>query len=494
MTTPEEAPPASDPSPAEPERVLANSDENPPPNPTAPTPDPPPVPENSFAADADAPPSLAEFAPEIGADFPDFIPTTADGLLKSVYGDYPHHNPGTHLHGDIDDDAKWQRYHQRLTAITPNQYDLPKGRVGKRFIILMTKEWDGVRDRSWNSEHPLLFSLTVLQKTPDVRSAGDIRRRLVTRMNQWEAGQFQALVDDTEATALSLRGGQRAADEASKMRAFNTRVTSGRLRSGVRALTNRGGGKGVLEPDDTCTKTGRPVLEILRSKHPKMRDPAPDLADPDRGSFEPHPSLPQPLPLEVTDEVVVKVASRLSGGAGPSGIDAVSLRNWLLRFGKESEALRISLAKFAEWMANGAPPWAALRALMACRLVALDKNPGVRPLGIGEAWRRLFAKCILLIAGGQATASAGNLNLCAGLAAGIEGAVHAVREAWEKPPGTPPHFSQTPPPGVDATPLPPPAPASPTAGRDGRRRRRPPASAPARPPGLRPHRRGQWVQ
>ena len=79
------------------------------------------------------------------------------------------------------------------------------------------------------------------------------------------------------------------------------------------------------------------------------------------------------------------------------------------------------------------PPWAAYRAMMACRLVALDKQPGVRPVGIGEIYRRLWAKCLLKVAGSQATAACDNLNLCAGLAAGIEGAVHAVRLVWENP-------------------------------------------------------------
>jgi hypothetical protein len=164
-----------------------------------------------------------------------------------------------------------------------------------------------------------------------------------------------------------------------------------------------------------------------------MRDPAPDLEDPDRGSFEPYDNLPTPVPVLITGDVVEAVASRLSGGAGPGGTDAVDLRNWLLRFGAESESLRDSLAAIAEWLANEHPPWAAYRALMACRLVALDKCPGVRPVGIGEVYRRLMAKCLLEVTGHQATAAAGNLNLCAGLPAGIEGAVHAVRTAIADP-------------------------------------------------------------
>ena len=110
----------------------------------------------------------------------------------------------------------------------------------------------------------------------------------------------------------------------------------------------------------------------------------------------------------------------------------MDLRNWLLRFGAESEALRAELALLANILANEHPPWASYRALMACRLVALDKQPGVRPVGIGEIFRRLIAKCVLAAVGHQAMEACGNLNLCAGLPAGIEGAVHATTTAWEK--------------------------------------------------------------
>ena len=64
---------------------------------------------------------------------------------------------------------------------------------------------------------------------------------------------------------------------------------------------------------------------------------------------------------------------------------------------------------------------------MANRLMALDKCSGVRPVGIGKIWRRLFAKCVLKVAGAEATEVYGSDQLCAGLKAGIEGAVHAVR-------------------------------------------------------------------
>lgn len=126
------------------------------------------------------------------------------------------------------------------------------------------------------------------------------------------------------------------------------------------------------------------------------------------------------------------VAHKLSGAAGPSGVDAADFKHILLRFGRESQILREELAKLTNWLANDQhPPYTAYRALMANRLVALDKNPGVRPVGIGEITRRLMAKCVIAVTGEECTLACGNFNLCAGLSAGIEGACHVMHDFWD---------------------------------------------------------------
>ena len=68
---------------------------------------------------------------------------------------------------------------------------------------------------------------------------------------------------------------------------------------------------------------------------------------------------------------------------------------------------------------------------MSNRLIALDKCPGVRPVGVGEMWRRLFEKCVIKVSGRQVKSARGTSQLCTGLEAGIEGKVHAVNALWE---------------------------------------------------------------
>ena len=162
----------------------------------------------------------------------------------------------------------------------------------------------------------------------------------------------------------------------------------------------------------------------LEENHPDMR--VPPVENPTCAAFEEYEDVPEIVPLDFTEDDVTWVASKLSGAAGALGAEAMELRNWLLCFGCASKEFIVVVASLEDWMDNSSPPWAAYRALMACCLVVLDKRPGVRPVGIGETLRRALAKLVMRAAGDQAKTACGNLQLCAGLEAGIEWGTHAV--------------------------------------------------------------------
>ena len=165
---------------------------------------------------------------------------------------------------------------------------------------------------------------------------------------------------------------------------------------------------------------------MLRAKHPEARPPT-------AVSLTPYTGCPPELtPVDIIDDTVTTVAGRLSGGAGPGGTDSVSLQHWLLRFGAASAELRLIVGEFIEWMSNGWPPWAAYRALMSGRLIALDKQSGIRLVGVGETWRRLMAKYLIKAAGPEAKAACGTTHLAGSLEAGIEGAIHTMRVFFEE--------------------------------------------------------------
>ena len=67
---------------------------------------------------------------------------------------------------------------------------------------------------------------------------------------------------------------------------------------------------------------------------------------------------------------------------------------------------------------------------MACSLVALDKRPGVRPIGIGETLLQAITKLAMRAAEDQWKTNCRSLQMCAGIEAGIEGETHAVAQKW----------------------------------------------------------------
>ena len=69
-----------------------------------------------------------------------------------------------------------------------------------------------------------------------------------------------------------------------------------------------------------------------------------------------------------------------------------------------------------------------LEPFLASRLVALDKRPRVRPIGVCETAHRMIAKAILAE---DIQEVAGSQQLCAGQPAGVEAVVHGVRESFQ---------------------------------------------------------------
>ena len=68
-------------------------------------------------------------------------------------------------------------------------------------------------------------------------------------------------------------------------------------------------------------------------------------------------------------------------------------------------------------------------AYLAARGLALDKQPGVRPLGILHSEFRLEANTLILVTGEDVELLLGAENLCGGLRAGLEGGFHAM---WKR--------------------------------------------------------------
>ena len=102
-----------------------------------------------------------------------------------------------------------------------------------------------------------------------------------------------------------------------------------------------------------------------------------------------------------------------------------------MSFHRESKDLCAAIAAFARRLCTEYVDPSDIRALVACRLKALNKNPGVRPIGICEVVRRIIGKVIMNVVGSEVLRVTGPLQLCSGHEAGAEAAIHAMRSVFQ---------------------------------------------------------------
>ena len=130
-------------------------------------------------------------------------------------------------------------------------------------------------------------------------------------------------------------------------------VLGGKVHAVVRMVTNRGTG-GAYQPFDLDSKSSRPVIDVLREKHPASRVPSEEDFDAHVGA----PDCLDSMPVYRFEECVAKAAACLSGSTGSGGVEAKMLKNWLLCHGAHSERLHEAMATWVDWTgsAMGRPP------------------------------------------------------------------------------------------------------------------------------------------
>ena len=179
------------------------------------------------------------------------------------------------------------------------------------------------------------------------------------------------------------------------------------------------------------------TMTLLQEKHPEPSELSQDAL------VDIIPDEIHPVVFDVINgDSVRKAMIATKGGAGPSGLDADGWRHLLLskNFKEANAELREQLAISTKKLAtekidievkNGHPT-SNLEAYLACRLVPLDKCPGLRPIGIGEVLRRVLGKVFMSVVKEDVQEVAGSIQVCAGQPGGCEAAIHAMKERFDE--------------------------------------------------------------
>ena len=199
--------------------------------------------------------------------------SVVDKKIFDVYGKQMHDLSAADIPSSIPEDKIWQDRWTTLVNLPTQRYDLPSGAVGRRFIKMLTTEMAGIKARKWNSERMIVFTIVMLQRERDVIKRRDIIKRITKRMDLWEAKKHSTLINDTLRSNLTLQKPRKKSTEPADHteKVFARLLLQGKLRQAVRWVTGREKG-GVLHPTDIDAKTGKPVAEVLESRHPVPMD------------------------------------------------------------------------------------------------------------------------------------------------------------------------------------------------------------------------------
>ena len=124
-------------------------------------------------------------------------------------------------------------------------------------MAILTAEWRGVLERTWNYNSHLVFAHIVLANTLGARRDKDILARITRRMELWDRGIHTGLVGDADAEGAASKGRYASRGEEydkAVSQSYYDMVLSGKPRQAVHRATYKEGG-GCPLPDDQCTKT-----------------------------------------------------------------------------------------------------------------------------------------------------------------------------------------------------------------------------------------------
>ena len=63
---------------------------------------------------------------------------------------------------------------------------------------------------------------------------------------------------------------------------------------------------------------------------------------------------------------------------------------------------------------------------MVCTIIPLNKQPGLRPIGVGEVFRQIAGKSVMILLKKDVLQTAASLQLCGGKVARSEAVIHAM--------------------------------------------------------------------
>ena len=280
-----------------------------------------------------------------------------------------------------------------------NCFKIPLGNVGKSFVAEMSRLYTAFVATSTLEcialKATVILPILVLQ-LPNRRSKPKEHAAcLERRMKAWKNGDLESLVNEGRTIQLRLPRLKNTQSDSNLARTFANLMFKGKVHAALDLLSNKGRG-GVLHLDHLVKSDLSDDLSVKKTKHPVGQPASADCI------LQGTPPEIHPVVFDGIDARLIRsTALRTTGAAGPSGLDAYSWRRMCTAYKATSSSLCKALADVTKRLCTDYVDPDVVSSLFSCRLLALDKCPGVRPIGIGDTARRIIAKAVLCIAKGD---------------------------------------------------------------------------------------------
>jgi hypothetical protein len=305
-----------------------------------------------------------------------------------------------------------------------NLFKLPSGKSSKIFITELTTWIDHFNK---NTEYQcialkvfMILPNLILQKPSKNSKAKEHARKVKERMTAWKEGRFMENLFECRLIQRRLQSNKRPAIK-DKSRTFAKLMFQGKVNAALKMLKD--------ESDTGVHEVSIDVIKALREKHP----PSAPIRD-NTLLFGPIEYLSPNYFDELDENMILKAAQRTKGAGGPSHVDAEQFSHILTstKYKKENKELREQISIMAKKLATEIVDPKTLESYIASRLIPLNKNPGVRPIGVGEVLRRIIGKAVGWILKKDIQEAAGPLQAATGLQGGAEAAIHAMKSIFEQ--------------------------------------------------------------
>jgi len=181
-------------------------------------------------------------------------------------------------------------------------------------------------------------------------------------------------------------------DPGRMIRKFVKHMLRGNVRSALSLLDDKDQAGAPMHLDMSVDSTN-PVLDELMKKHPEGRPAHPNALLTWSVVPDSHPVI-----FEALNGSLIRFAAfRTKGAAGPSGMDAFSWCRLCTSFQSASDNLCNGMALVAKCLCTSHVDHDGISALVPGRLIALNKCPGIRTIGVGEVMRRIISKAVLSV-------------------------------------------------------------------------------------------------